>query len=313
MLIVLALPTAESPTWFLIALTLGLILLLILSIWFGVRRYVNPTTAGERKDAITLLFQAVGGTALLLGGYFTWQQVLNSRSEQRATEQVQITERFTRAIDQLGRSDPPGESGAEIRRPNLAIRLGGIYALERIAQDSKQDYAVVMEILAAFVRENARWSPDQENPKSTAQGISPDVQAALTVIGRRTVAYQTEQDQRIDLSGTDLRGAQLSRGNFNGLDLRATHLEEAILNDTQFEGATLIDARFARAVLKTSNMRKADLRGSDFRNATIGQVDFTDADLSAADFSGVDLRNAIGLTPQQLSTSKKDSKTQLGR
>src|SRR5262245_55791114 len=111
MLIVLTLTTPDSSTLAPVVLTLGIILFLVFAIWFGVRRYVNPTTAGERKDAITLLFQAVGGTALLLGGYFTWQQVLNSRSEQRATEQVQITERFTRAIDQLGRSDPPSESG----------------------------------------------------------------------------------------------------------------------------------------------------------------------------------------------------------
>jgi hypothetical protein len=298
-----------------IALTLGLILLISLPVWFLVRWYVHPTTAGERKEAITLLFQAVGGTALLLGAYFTWQQLLTSRSELRVTEQGQITERFTRAIDQLGKSDSPseGKSSTETSRPNLAIRLGGIYALERIAKDSKGDYSVVMDVLAAFVRENASWSADLENPELTFQVIRPDVQAALTVIGRRMVTYPTDDNQQIDLSGTNLRGAQLSRANLNRVNLRATHLEEATLSDTQFEGAILIDARFARAVLRTSNLRKADLRGCDFRGAVIDRVDFTDANLSAADLSGVDLRNAVGLTSQQLSSAKTDSKTLLGR
>jgi hypothetical protein len=315
MLTVLNLTATESSSWMPIALTLGLILLISLPVWFVVRWYVHPTTPGERKEAITLLFQAVGGTALLLGAYFTWQQLLTSRSELRATEQSQITERFTRAIDQLGKSDSPseGKSATEASRSNLAIRLGGIYALERIAKDSKEDYSVVMEVLAAFVRENARWSANQENPELTFQGLQPDVQAALTVIGRRTVAYQKDDNQQIDLSGTDLRGAELSRANLNRVDLRATHLEEAILTDTQFEGATLIDARFARAVLRTSNLRKADLRGCDFRGATIDRVDFTDANLSGADLSGVDLHNVVGLTSQQLSSAKTDSKTLLGR
>ncbi len=70
----------------------------------------------------------------------------------RLTEQGQITERFTRAIEQLG-SD------------KLEIRLGGIYALERIAGDSLametspgRDYATIMEVLTAYVRQNApRW------------------------------------------------------------------------------------------------------------------------------------------------------------
>ena len=59
----------------------------------------------------------------------------------------QITERFTRAIDQLG-------------HPELDVRLGGIYALERIARDSQDDHPQVVEVLTAYVREHARWPPD---------------------------------------------------------------------------------------------------------------------------------------------------------
>src|SRR3954471_10607316 len=48
----------------------------------------------------------------------------------RQTVQGQITERFTRAIDQLGATDDKGNK-------RLEIRLGGIYALERISRDFK--------------------------------------------------------------------------------------------------------------------------------------------------------------------------------
>ena len=55
----------------------------------------------------------------------------------------QITERFTHAIDQLGNT-------------GVDVRLGGIYALERIANDSPRDRETIFEVLAAFIRERSR-------------------------------------------------------------------------------------------------------------------------------------------------------------
>jgi hypothetical protein len=66
----------------------------------------------------------------------------------RLTQQGQITDRYTKAIEQLG-SD------------KLDVRLGGVYALERIARDSERDHATVVEVLIAFVRAHShpiyRW------------------------------------------------------------------------------------------------------------------------------------------------------------
>jgi hypothetical protein len=51
-----------------------------------------------------------------------------------------VTARYTKAIEQLG-SD------------RLDVRVGGIYALECIAHDSPRDHLAVLEVLAAFIRE----------------------------------------------------------------------------------------------------------------------------------------------------------------
>ena len=59
------------------------------------------------------------------------------------TEQGQVTDRYTKAIEQLG-SD------------KLDVRIGGIYALERVARDSAKDHPTVMEVLTAFIREHSR-------------------------------------------------------------------------------------------------------------------------------------------------------------
>jgi hypothetical protein len=58
------------------------------------------------------------------------------------TQQGQITDRYTKAIEQLG-SD------------KLDVRLGGIYALERIATDSQRDHPTVVEVLSASYESTA--------------------------------------------------------------------------------------------------------------------------------------------------------------
>jgi hypothetical protein len=59
------------------------------------------------------------------------------------TEQGQVTDRYTKAIEQLG-SD------------KLDVRIGGIYVLERVARDSARDHTSVMEVLTAFICEHSR-------------------------------------------------------------------------------------------------------------------------------------------------------------
>jgi len=63
--------------------------------------YVAPTKPSERKDLVLALAQILGGTALLSGLYFTWRTLQVNR-------EGQITDRFTRAIDQLGATDDEG-------------------------------------------------------------------------------------------------------------------------------------------------------------------------------------------------------------
>jgi hypothetical protein len=98
------------------------------------------------NDVRGTLFQAIGGALLLLGAFLTWQQVQSGAEQVRVSQRQleigqegQITERFTRAIDQLGSK-------------SIDVRLGGIYALERIAKNSPQDQDAITDILSAYVR-----------------------------------------------------------------------------------------------------------------------------------------------------------------
>jgi Pentapeptide repeats (8 copies) len=175
--------------------------------------------------------QIVGGMVLLLGLYFTWRNLIVS-------QEGQITERFTRAIEQLDHAKA------------LELRLGAIYALERVARDSEKDHWPVMEVLTAYVRAHASWSsppkgqreaPPLERPQAIGeirQRVHPasDIQAVLTVLGRRTRTYKNGEANRLDLSGTDLRGAKLVGAHLEGAGFPDAHLEEADLMEAHLEG-----------------------------------------------------------------------------
>jgi hypothetical protein len=59
----------------------------------------------------------VSAALLSSSAFFTYRQVQTSRRQLEIAQHGQVTERFTRAIDQLGHE-------------NLDVRLGGIYTLD---------------------------------------------------------------------------------------------------------------------------------------------------------------------------------------
>jgi hypothetical protein len=175
--------------------------------------------------ALTAAAIGVGGTVIVgVAGF--WASVRNTNKITKLTEQGQLTDRYSKAVEQLG-SD------------KLDVRIGGIYALERTAHDSPRDHLTVMEVLAAFIRENSR---EPLRPSSRAESgddrpepwTRPDVQAAVTVIGRRNPEHDS---QPVDLRLANLSGADLADS-----DLRGAYLRGAYLRGTYLRGAKFHDA-----------------------------------------------------------------------
>jgi hypothetical protein len=251
-------------------LAVVVVLLFLLLNW-----YVAPTNATERKDLVLALAQILGGTALLSGLYFTWRTLQVNR-------EGQITERFTRAIDQLGSDE-------------LEIRLGGIYALERIARDSAQDHWAIMEVLTGYVRQHALWRPEELEPGEVLTP-DPDIMAIITVLRRRTRSLGHGEPEPLDL-----RRANLWDADFRGADLRGADLSDANLRGAQLDGANLSGANLSAADLYGAFLLKADLRG-----ASLGA-----ADLEAADLSGADLTDAHLDYPKSFEGTYGDKDTRL--
>lgn len=179
--------------------------------------------------------------------------------------------------------------------PNLEVRIGAIYSLERIAQDSLRDHIQIMEILCAYIRENAKSSNLEPSRKLPTRPIPrEDIQTVITVLGRRDARQKSmefKQRYRLDLRRTDLSGVNFSNGYFLGTMFHDCRLEACIFNKTNLEGT-----QFYRALLDFAFFWKSNLRGTRFdrsryqtRNSVGSPTPRGNEDaifINGADFSG---------------------------
>lgn len=220
----------------------------------------------ERRTVIALL-AAVGAA---VGLAYTHLRHKLQQDENR-------TERYSRAIEQLGHE-------------TLAIRLGGIYALERIAEDSPRDRSTIIDVLSTFLREET----------AKAGTLGADTEAALAVLFRERKfgsSYPAVDLRRANLAGADLtartlsgailRGADLTGSRLEGVDLSGADLTGAILTEANLEGASLRGARLNEAILTDTILHECDMRGASLVGAQLSDARMYGADLSGADLSQI--------------------------
>ncbi len=142
----------------------------------GLTAVQRLTAVNDVRGTLVTFLVAVGAAGTLI---FTGRTFLLSR-------ETQVTERYTRAVSQIGDA-------------SLEVRIGGIYALERIGRDSAADRPAVVYIMGALVRNRSRdgRAPGEEPPE--------DVYAALRVVSRLAPATSVI----VNLRGADLRNANL--------------------------------------------------------------------------------------------------------
>lgn len=174
-----------------------------------------PPTSGASSPNLgagALIAALLGAPFVIWGTYIKYQSLGFQR-------EGHITDRISKAVEQLGaektlkRVDAAGLSMEETV-PNIEVRIGGLLSIERIAQDSVKydkgrDHVRMMEILCAYIRNNApasgavampelpSWEYDRtvqqtqqrfeylKNWKTQLTKPREDIQLALNIIGRR--------------------------------------------------------------------------------------------------------------------------------
>ena len=221
--------------------------------------------------------QLLGGAAVLFGAWLAFLQF----SQQQQIAQSQIQQQQQAARDLLI-SNQVSKGFEQLASDKTAMRLGGIYALEGVmnASERPEQYrGPVLEMLCAFVREYTIGKTVFEKP-------AIDVQAALTVIGRR------KGQELPDLAKVNIPGANLSRANLRGADLNSADLNSAYLSRVDLSGANLIGANLTGANLTSATLGRVDLTGADLTGANLGLADLNGAYLSGADLTGANLRRS---------------------
>ncbi len=304
-------------------------------LWPLVYNYIAPQTPADRKDIVVFVVQGIGVIGIAIGLIFTWLRLRAAERTIQISMEGQITERFTRAIQQLGDQ-------------KLPVCLGGIYALERIACDSPRDHWTIMEVLTAYVRMNVSYKSEQQVAKVQSNDSTPmpptvwpplEIQTILTVIGRRSEKARKSEPAPLDLSNTDLRRTRLPNARLERVQLwevpledaflvgchlefaflRDSHLDYASLGNTHFENADLQNAHLPGAFLKDSWLGGANLSGADLQGAILHGAHLTNANLWGAHMKGAvlggshlegaDLRYATDLTREQLASAITDEHT----
>ncbi|WP_405812602.1 MULTISPECIES: pentapeptide repeat-containing protein [unclassified Streptomyces] len=222
------------------------------------------------------------GLAALAAAVFTWTQVGQASKELRVSEEGQITNRFNSAVVNLGAS-------------SLHVRIGGIYALGRIMQDSARDEPAVTSVLSAYIRDKV--PRNAEKPEDPAV-LPADVAAALTVLANRPVEPRPSIPNLTDVSLTGLddvslplfKGTGLTKRNFRYADLRGSDLSGVLLSNFDFHHAILA-ANWENSHLAKCDLSEALLRGANLANVNFYYSNLSRADLGHANLSGAAIRH----------------------
>ena len=218
------------------------------------------------------------------------------------TRRSLLSERYQKGAEMLG---------SEI----LLVRLGGVYSLQRLAENYRDSYHVqVIRLLCAFVRHpkedegyETMLAERNADPK-TFYLLREDVQAIMNWIGSRDeagIALEKDAEFELDLKGTDLVHGQfihanlagallqesnLSHANISRADLSGAYLNHAILKDARLYDVDLTDVRGWKVDLSGSRMRDVIMPGGSLdnwilSNAVLQTVDLSGATIQRTNFS----------------------------
>ncbi|WP_206787958.1 pentapeptide repeat-containing protein [Amycolatopsis sp. MtRt-6] len=255
------------------ALTAGLLWLFLT--WSG------QPNAPVRIDAVKTAF-GVGAGA---GGVFAlWLATRRQRTlelqlaettrvasvTERDLEERRVTELYTKAVEQLGNDKAP-------------VRLGGLYALERLGQDNPKQRQTIVNVLCAYLR------MPFEGPQKGIRGADAVQQE------EKTVDYDAAELQ-VRLAAQELLKTHLAADHPAFWPGMSIDLQRATLVDFRFSGcevqaADFSHARFVGAVhmQKTTFHQRVGFYGTEF--TALANFDRSDFDggafFSWAQFRGV--------------------------
>jgi hypothetical protein len=242
-----------------------------MKLWKLLKYFYSLFSVPERRsydlnvlNTIISLLGLVGTVIAALGFYVNYRQ----------GQEKLISDLFSQAVEQIG------------NQSNQSVRIGGIYSLERIAEESPSTALTIMQVLISYVHSHSPVVGEQ-NSKDYKQmkKIAIDVQAVLTMFGQGKIALQTSHS--LDLSNINLKKVNLAKANFENTNFQGVNLEYANLQNINLKnadllGADLVGANLIGADLVGANLQKANLTGANLQDANLKNVNLIGANLDGA-------------------------------
>lgn len=229
------------------------------------------------RTAFSIVVGGGGAAALLLAARRQRATELDVMQRDHDATETRVTELYSRAADQLGSDKAP-------------VRLAGIFALERLAQEHPTHRQTIVDLLCAYLRMPFDASDDpasaqERQVRQTAQGV---------LIAHARPDEDGAEPAHWPGMRLDLVGATLYRFTFTHCAPRsATFAGATFVGPTAFRGSTFEDTADFRNVRFTglADFRRVGFPPGDttFRGATFeGDVDF--GEHTVAPLTGADTR-----------------------
>jgi len=213
---------------------------LVVTIWLlAIAGHASPGTdqANARLDAVRTGLAAGAGAGAAVGLMLAFrrqhhQEIATSQTDYDATER-RITELYTKAVEQLGSDKAP-------------VRLGGLYALERLSQDNEAQRQTIVNVICAYLRMPFPSQPPASNPAPNGAENPHELNARTTANpGAGDDAWQQEKQVRLTAQRILSDHLRVPDGNQQAASRSAAPFWNDISLD--LTGATLIDFDLANS------------------------------------------------------------------
>lgn len=222
-------------------------------------------TNSDKLEVLKASLAATGGIGVAIAGVYAYRKQRLAEWQSGITQLTHNTDRFRSAAEQLGHATP-------------AVRLAGVYAMGRLADDWPDHRQQCVDVLCAYLRMREEDAP------------SGEVQV-------RTSIQRVLRDHLVDGAvpswshlNIDLRDAELLDANFSG----CRFMGRALFNGTKFIGQ---HATFSRSTFSGESANFADASFDShltkFNDAHFvgNMATFSGARMNNARFSGATFRN----------------------
>lgn len=290
-----------APIWVTVASVLAWVIYLRLRAVAVPRAASNGGPASiDPLDVIKTTITVAGFVGAVLVGVYGYRKQRLVEGDARRADAEQLAQRYTTAADQLGHEKP-------------AVRLAGVYAMARLADDWDDQRQVCIDVLCAYLRMPYEPDPASEKHREGEREVRHTIIRIIRDHLRDSNAPTTWCGRDLDFTnatfdGGDFRGAKFTGGNVSFGDTEFTG-GTIFFSGTEFAGGEVsffrakftgggVSFRYAEHSSGTLSFGGAEFTGGSvpFDNAKLtgGEISFENAEYSGGEVSFDDAEYAPG-------------------